>query len=668
MIFNYDYIANILFNNRAGPDKTNKFYHDSDPDSASATIIVYNILGIPLTSFTRSDATTRYCKWNGGDDSGGNGTFANPYKSILKCWNTLDATHYQIGILTDNNDEDDYFEIGTRFLNNSVIGNATVRFFSLGNRTPTILASGLSTDPEAFFTASSGTGSATSIEFYNIWFNSYWSFEPKSSFITSENIKQKGAMMMQGLGTGKTYKFYQCAIINSGTFNKGPIFRTDYSIGRIGKSGNPILTNNMEFYNCFIQGRNDISANYMNNFEPIKIENCIISTINKFDFKNILSEIKQNIFYNSLDMDFDSITENLTTNILHNITNINNESNIISTYNCDSNRLWPGIGNIKDNPSFIVASPNKPISFLIKTVKSGYEINSPCLLTGDALGTENIGSYQGDPIPGISYRNYELNILPDDFKITKKLLGHAIEIDLDGRTYPQVIKLRRPVILGYRELSLVDSEDAGVLDSMSSHQLYNLSDPFGKIYNEIIIKIFEDIANGQGAGNITGFDIDNKIITVSDIYDHDEFIDYNIWLIWLEKASANLVGDILSGFVGMTIDEHVGRWIYINKNIYHIISNTETTITVANFYNNLDDGIYDVFIFTSFQISRQIDNDIYIFDPKNILNSIPDKYMINGIDVVTVIPEMMYNILGYNPDKDLIKWNRVWNYITTTEK
>lgn len=232
MTFSYDYIANILFNNGIGPDIMNKYYNDSDPTSASATITVYNILGIPLTSFSRSDANTKYCKWNGGNDTTGNGTWANPYKSILKGWNTLDATHYQVGIITDNNEEDNYFESWTRWLNNPAITNSIVRFFAIGKRTPIILSESTDSSPLDFFTGSPII--PTSIEFHNIWFNCYW-WGNKASWITEENIKSRGGIMMQGISSAKLI-FYLCGIINSGSYNNGIIFNIDYSIGRLENS------------------------------------------------------------------------------------------------------------------------------------------------------------------------------------------------------------------------------------------------------------------------------------------------------------------------------------------------------------------------------------------------------------------------------------------------
>ena len=66
------------------------------------------------------------------------------------------------------------------------------------------------------------------------------------------------------------------------------------------------------------------------------------------------------------------------------------------------------------------------------------------------------------------------------------------------------------------------------------------------------------------------------------------------------------------------------------------------------------------------EYGEQMKSDIA--DLKNILLTPPTDYMINGLDVVSVDAEMTYNNIRYNPPKDLIKWNRVWNYITTIEK
>ena len=99
--FSYDYKSITLFDNEIGPDKTNTFFHDSDPNSSTATINVYGI-STGLITFNRSDTNTVYQDWDHGNDTWV-GSWAAPVKSLEVAFTKCDANRYQIGIKTSTN-------------------------------------------------------------------------------------------------------------------------------------------------------------------------------------------------------------------------------------------------------------------------------------------------------------------------------------------------------------------------------------------------------------------------------------------------------------------------------------------------------------------------------------------------------------------------------------
>ena len=675
--FFYDYVGQTLFGNGIGPDNTGVYYKDTGY-AAGYVAGTYTISSLDnyFSSFTYiinpvfviSD--TVFCDMDNGNDSTGTGTYLLPVKSIWKAGTLLDGTHDKIGIMTSTVTEDyignaGYYDIRT--LSNATIAAATVKIFALGHRTPFLAGQVDFADSQGYVSLYIlNSGSATTFNFYNVYFN-YSGYNNNGwdcNFINSED----GAKTINLYNTGHFNNSAQINVKYPGASSWGSIgltkLRTNRIVGISGPGCNIYMTG------CWVYGSKGVGVVLDTSTSiiiAIKMTNCIIA---EYDIVSISSTqtINKNTLNSINSVTFGMTAQNITRNIFSNITTQSIASVTGVEYNCDNNKLWPGIGNIKRHPSFVSASPIIPEDFKIQTIESGFQIDSFCYLSGNEEGTENIGAYQGGSITSISYRKYELLINPDDFKPLKKHLGHTMEIDLDGRTYPQTIGLRRPIVLGYREFSLVEKKDGSFLDYIATHPLYNLSDPFGKVYNEIIIKIFENINTGYASGTLLSYDDQKKILTVDEYYRHDQFIENNIWLIWKNQSGAIVTGNIISGFLGMIINEHQSKFILINGFIYQIISNTATTITVADFYKTLIDNTYDVIVFNSFQIKRQVENQIYISDLKNVLASIPNEYMINGYDVVAVDPELSYNILGYNPAKDLIKWNRAWNYITTIEQ
>ena len=627
----YDSKSNAIFDNWIGPDTT---YFDLNLDISALPVITFSSKSGAFSPFSMNgDADTIYVDFTSGLDTNP-GIPGAPVKTLNKAGTLITPTKFNIWIANGNPLQEDITDA-----NFNLSGFSKLRIFGqIVNGKAMIFGGKL-----RFI-----NGSGVPIELYNFYNNNDEWIED----ITSIGLD--------------VYNYYML-ILNTGSHGAG-ITRdnipTEYSLSKSVAAPKNVV--NLYFNNSMLI--NGISDNAgVSNFIFKKLKNCIVKNnrhgAHLLDTGLIIQSISAfNVIDNCRRI---GNTAAISGFILNNIINDFTGAGAI-TYSLTNLYVQSGTGNIQGNPRFTNSLLQLPEDYKIQT-KPIYQSNSAAYLTGSITGLDNMGAFQGLAAPAQSFRKYIFNIIPKMYKPEKEHIGFNTE-SVNGKIYPYSDGIKRKITLQYLEDSYVDKYDAGFLERLSKN-IYNKNDPFGKIYSDIVFKIFEKpISEGLGNGSILTNDFINKKITHAEDYTQDEFLGYQLWLKYLTASGITYIdiADIksLKPFVGLTPGAWVGYWIYFNKMIYSIIANTTTTITIENGYNLAWGGNETVYIYKPFKITDMIGNEITFEDPESEYTSIvPTDYIIQNIDGISETNAMRYSTVGFNPYKEFIKSNRTFNFI-----
>jgi len=371
--------------NYISPDNTNTFYIEVDLGAGNYKITFKDNI-FPEIYF--SNANTRFCDWDIGSNITGTGTRENPYKSIQKCFDTLDSPHYYVCILTKSLNEDN--DAGSwpegRTLNNPLLDQDGVKVFTAGGITP-FIRGGNDTDANFFVSNIGGTGS---FQIYNVWVNS------QKKIVNTE--------------ANADYVIGMCGKFNSSVHDEGLILTDDLI--------EDSYTNKVAISHSFFSGGNSLDEEFtiydpkyciFKNLAKIilgseSLENNIFSNIDIFDFNNIAPVSNRSIFYN-----------------VQSLINITVFSNINYTLNNLVDWTIYGTGNLFEDPLFAEKNPKLPIDFLVQLYTFGNLLNSPCYRSGNLDESLDIGAWQylESPPPGIKKiedYDYNLSLLIQQYK------------------------------------------------------------------------------------------------------------------------------------------------------------------------------------------------------------------------------------------------------------
>ena len=614
--------------NWISPDDSNDYYIDSNPTGASATISSKNG---EFTSFTRSDADTIYIDWDNGNDTTGNGTWANPYKSLYKAMTLISLTFFQIGLKTISQNHDILAVAGRVF--NFPSGLLLVRIFAVGNRAPIISNNNATT----FFSTNniSNFPSDTHIEFYNLYFNcgtSTGTYLFQSLMLLYHNYFDFYFCQywkMEGI-SGINYNY-----ISSYLFQLNELY--DDSEARY------------QFFNCFIDHCQ--TAGWITQFQRCRdnLKNNIFNYGKVSAIGGATPIIENKNIFNLMDI-YHYADPTASQNIYF---NCNFFGAIPSqNYSCNNNLLHSGTGNIKANQLFINTDPLIPEDFQLQIQGLGYVINSPCFRTGNALQNEDIGAWQfaedfslDEYVPTEAYKKYLLEHSPKQLFMSTEEIQMQVDYGLTGRPFPSKLNSKKRLEFVWEENSQMSENDRAKLNRISQKKFDNIQ---YRTQKNIDILYFDDFENGIDSGSILAFDLLNDTIQI-DKNISTEWIGFQIWLI-LNSVSGTIAGQIISGFSGLTVDSLIGYWVadYNSKMIYQIISNTATTITVHDPYEYLTDGTAIVKIIKSIKIFDIEDDIIYLNEAPGALDTAAASWIIQEIILRTPQQNTRYSSeIGY---------------------
>lgn len=653
----YDRHKRFIWNNWVGVDTSGKYYIETDNGDGTFTISAKNN---EFDSFIHENATTIYVAGTTGT-AGGTGTMADPVQTFLQANALLDAAHYQICIIESGVYEGCDIDAAS-------LPAEDFRIFTKAG----ILAGMYPESGKNYILRTYNLGSAVNKLILNIWFNSFGlnyvsipilinthtyrhnflicfcnGTEGNSTIDLSYSNPSK--CLFFGIG-GDQNSIKNCYVYTSGTYiYSGQYFY--YAITIPDYIKNNIFITNSDYIEWYGQGTGSNGYIEENIFMNISFKQLIDGYPSESDVNIGALYFNKNIFINGTKLSD---------------TQLSGLSSMI--YNCSNLYQYEqASGNIKANPGFVKNSPIKPEDFQLRTKQLDYINNSPCFLTGNADEDENIGTWQGIPEPAYSYKIFEISVLPAQILIPL--------INMDYKSYGggrkgniETVKSgsKRAVIISYPDNRYTQEEDICFLDYVSSRTMFEESDPLNILQPDIMAKFFEDINTGKAFGNIGSIDTIENIIAASTInyyagerglvnsnsFMHDQFCGYKLWAIWAEFSNKTIADKTITGLTGLTVDRYKGYWACVwtntkDKMFYYIKENSETEIILEDFYNNLENDIYNILIFKEFLIIKMIDNQIYLDNEKNeTLNGI-QKYIIQNIDIVSTNSAMNYQILGY---------------------
>lgn len=630
----YDSKTTPRFDNRISPDDNLHQYFNIEITASPDTWTIRSKSDV-FTDIALTNTNTIFVSFSGGSDTG-TGTSSDPVKTLNYAATIITPTKNNIALVETNP-----VNVDTTDATFNLSGFTKVRIIGFGgagyNHVSAIFGA----------TIKILNGAGVDLELYNFYINDITPFESLDG--QAVNIKTYYMMVLnnQDIGNPITRNNIPTEFDMSTRIN-APDYRIRFYI----------------FNSMFINGWATNNGAYT--FSIYGMENSILKNMNVDSDEHILdrSLVIYNISsYNILHgCNRVSYLANLSGYIFYDQGHLEGTAATI-TYSCSNNLEISGTGNILNDPLFVNNLLQLTEDYKIKTLPV-YNVNSPCYQTGNAAGTENIGGYSGLIDLSISHRKYIFNINPKMYK-PEKIHSKYNNENVKGTVYPYSEGIKNEILLQYFDDSYVDKYDAGFLERVSKN-IYNINDPFGKIYSDIIIKIFEKPMNESLlSGNIASYDFNEKYITVNDDFVQDQFLGYNLWLKFYQTSGITFSTfyNSLRGFSTLTKNEYDNYYIFYNNNIYYIVSNTENWVYLDVYYGNISQDTGTTYIFLPFKIIDMIDGYIYFEDELNKFNKTPIGYSIKNINAIPQTAAMRYNKIGFNPYKELIKSNRTFNFL-----
>jgi len=583
--------------NWIGVDLSNKYYKDSNLNGASGTITVGS-----QGSFSYNDSNTLCFALDSGNDATGDGTYANPYKTLQKCLDNVTLTYNRIRAL----------ESGTISTEQIIENDLLNKLFCKGEVSITFKQS---VDHHVVFYSTINL-SNLELEIYNC------SFE---SAITR-------------------YTYTPYYIWESSTGYHGTIQPAFCEIYYLGASG---YFSGLSFAPCY----NFFYCPFMEDSHWGRFEYCILvcydgirnsTTIDTFFSYSIIIKSLENYIQIQSGEEY---TGNIFFDCIYDST-----ISAIYNYNCDNLHLLSGTGNININPlftNFIDITKAKPTDFQLQIKALGYIANSPCIKTGNAGGTLDIGAWQYSTEIGImeSYKKYLLEHNPKNLFMPEEELQMNIDYSLTGRPFPSKINTKKRFEFEWQENSEMSENDRIALNRISQKKFDNIT---VKTENNIDILYFDDFENGIDSGTITDIDFTEKSITANKNIS-TEWIGFQLWFI-IQSVTGTISNQTISGFTGLAVNSLIGYWVadYKSNMIYQIISNTARRLTVHDPYNYLSNGTGTAKIIKSNKIFDIDDDIIYLTDDIDSISATATDFIIQEIIIRSAQESTRYSSeIGY---------------------